>query len=148
MSTSVSASSLEAVRQLAERYGQAWNDHDNDAICALQTDDSVFVLHGAGGVKRSIGLEECRSTYEYLLRAWPDQHFDVQELVVRESFYVCESILTGTLAEPWQMGDETFEPTGKQIRFEIVDIMQLENGLIKTKSSWIDGFAIREQLAS
>lgn len=136
----------EAMRELADRYGKAWNDHDNDAIVALQTEDSVFRLHGAGGVKESVGVEACRETYEYLLAAWPDQHFDVRNIVVRESFYVCESILTGTLALPWQMGDETFQPNGKKVGFEIVDIMEIENGRIKTKNSWMDGFALREQL--
>lgn len=136
-----------SVGELAERYGQAWNDHDLEAILALQTDDSVFVLHGGGGERASNGLQACRETYDFLLRAWPDQHFDVQRLEVREGFYVCESILTGTLALPWPMGDETFQPDGRQVRFDIVDIMVCEGNLVRHKSSWIDGFAIRQQLA-
>ena len=35
-------------RELIERYNQAWNDHDLDAICSLHAPGFVFENHTAG----------------------------------------------------------------------------------------------------
>ena len=40
--------SMTAIRMLAERYGEAWNRQDLDAIMDLHTEDSVFVAHAVG----------------------------------------------------------------------------------------------------
>jgi predicted ester cyclase len=135
-----------STQELAERYLQAWQDHDLESILALQTPDSEFHLHGAGGVKSSIGIEACRETYDYILKAWPDQSFDVKGLTVHDNFYVGTSVLTGTLALPWQMGEATYQPTGTPISFEMVDIMQCEGNRIRLKNSWIDAVAVADQL--
>jgi SnoaL-like polyketide cyclase len=144
MSSAVGAPST--VQELAERYLQAWQDHDLEAILALQTEDSEFHLHGAGGVKSSVGIDVCRATYDYLLKAWPDQRFEVTGLTVNGNSYVGQSILTATLALPWEMGDKTYYPSGKSVSFEMVDIMQCEGNRIKLKNCWMDGVGLIQQL--
>ena len=37
-----------AIEMLAQRYGEAWNRQDLDAIMDLHADDCVFVAHAAG----------------------------------------------------------------------------------------------------
>ena len=40
--------STTAIRMLAERYGEAWDRQDLDAIMDLHAEDSVFVAHAVG----------------------------------------------------------------------------------------------------
>jgi predicted ester cyclase len=131
---------------LARSYGQAWNDHDLEAICAMHTDDIVMRLGGAGGVTEVAGIDKVREIYGYLLAAWPDQHIETQKIVVRDGLCVMESELTGTLALPWQMGSETLEPNGQKVTFSLVDVLEFDGDRIANKTSLIDGIAIRQQL--
>lgn len=137
-----------SIQELAERYLAAWNDHDLEAILGLQTPDSEFHLNGAGGLKSWVGIDACREVYGFLLQAWPDQRFEVVELTVHEHGYIGHSRLTGTLALPWPMGDRTYQPTGKPLSFELVDIMECRDNRVRRKRCWIDGIALREQLES
>ena len=138
------ATSLE---EFARSYGQAWNDHDLDAICAMHTDDIVMRLGGAGGVTEVAGIEQVREIYGYLLAAWPDQHIETHKVVARDGLCVMESELSGTLALPWQMGNETLEPNGEKVTFSLVDVLEFDGDRITNKTSLIDGIAIRQQLA-
>lgn len=142
--TEVSGDLLAATQELAERYSLAWNDHDLDAIMAMHTEDTVFDLHQAG-VEPAEGQEAVRGVFDFLLRAWPDTHFETQRLTVREGFYVSEWVLTGTLSLPWQIGDTVIEPRGQKLSFPGVDIISCENGKVKLKSCWLDVVSMQKQ---
>jgi steroid delta-isomerase-like uncharacterized protein len=142
--TDVGGGLLRGTQELAERYSQAWNDHDLDAIMALHTEDTVFDLHQAG-VEPAVGQEAVRGVFDFLLKAWPDTRFETQRLTVREDFYVSEWVLTGTLSLPWQIGDTVIQPRGQKLSFPGVDIMSCENGKIKLKSCWLDVVSMQKQ---
>lgn len=135
-----------SVEELAERYDAAWNDHDLETILALQTPDSKFVLHGAGGPKTWEGLDACRQCYEYLLRAVPDQHFAATGLDIEGDTYVGSHDCSGTFVEPWEMGGKVYQPTGNRVSFDQVDIIACKDNLVHVKNAWIDGFALAQQL--
>ena len=44
----IEAGTESAVRTIQQRYSEAWNSHDRDAVAALHTDDTRFCTHGAG----------------------------------------------------------------------------------------------------
>ena len=46
--TTATTESITAVRMLAERYGEAWNRQDLDAIMDLHADDCTFRAHASG----------------------------------------------------------------------------------------------------
>lgn len=135
-----------SVQELAERYDAAWNDHDLETILALQTPDSKFVLHGFGGPQTWDGLDECRECYEFLLRAVPDQHFASIGLVVKGDTFIGSHELSGTFAEPWKMGDKVYQPTGKKVSFDQVDIITCKDNRVHIKNAWMDGFSLAQQL--
>lgn len=135
-----------SIEELAQRYNQAWGDHDLEAILALQTPDSEFRIHGTQELMSWDGIDACREAYGYLLQALPDQKFESHTLVVKEDFYICHHFVTATFVLPWQMGGRRYEPTGKPIRFEILDTMHCEGNLVKLKDGWVDGLAIHNQL--
>ena len=135
-----------ATRAAGELYFQAWVARDLDRILARHTPDSNFVLHGIDGVQVWKGIDGCRQIFDLILRALPDQTFDVQSIVVKEDFLVAHSIVTGTLVLPWPMGGRIYEPNGRTIKFEIVDIWHFQGDRIRVKEGWLDALAMHNQL--
>lgn len=136
----------ESLDQRASRYVQAWNDHDLEAICAMHTDNPVLRLGGAGGVQELTGPEAVREACTYLLQAWPDQRIETSRIVVAGDIVVADSVLTATLALPWEMGGEQFAPSTSPVTFALHDVLEFEGARIARKNTWIDGVAIRRQL--
>jgi hypothetical protein len=136
------------LEELAIQYDQAWNDHDLDRIIELQTPDSKFILRGAAGSRTWEGREACRQCYDYLLRAWPDQHMVRTTLYVAEGIYVANHTYRGTLVMPWEMGGKVYQPTGRPVEFEMVDIMYCKDNRVHVKDGWIDGLQMALELAA
>jgi steroid delta-isomerase-like uncharacterized protein len=130
---------------LASDYIEAWNDHSLEKVMRLHADESVFKVHMVGAPEAR-GAEECRAAFGFLLEAWPDQQFDIQEVVAHDGGYVCRSILTGTLARPWNLGGTVIEPRGQRVSFGILDVMTCRDGLIVRKEVWVDGGAMMAAL--
>ena len=75
------------VRDLIERYNDAWNRHDLDAICALHTPGMVFENHTAA--ERAEG-DAVRAHIAGIFAAAPDLSFTTRELRCSDDFAVCE----------------------------------------------------------
>lgn len=134
------------IEELAQRYDQAWNHHDLDAICAMHTDDVVLRVGGSGGVTEVSGLDACRERFSYLLTAWPDLKMENRRSSARDGMCFVEFVFTGTLAEPWQLGNETFDPNGSRVSFAGFEVLEFEGNRIGRKTSLLDGIELREQL--
>jgi SnoaL-like domain len=135
-----------STRELADRYHKAWNDLDLEALVALMAPDVKFILRGGGGSRVWDGIDACRECFGFLLQAWPDTRMERTDLVVGEGYYVANQRFRGTLRLPWEMGETTYEPGDGSIEIEMVDIVHSENNLVKVKQTWIDGFAMAQQL--
>ena len=70
-------------RELIERYDQAWNDHDVDAIVSMHAPDMVFENHTAG--ERAEGAAVGPHIAE-IFRNWPDLQFRARRLYERHGF--------------------------------------------------------------
>ena len=108
------ASGLE---ELIDRYNQAWNDHDVDAICAMHAPDFVFENHTAG--ERAEG-EQARAHIAQIFRNAPDLSFRSRRLYVRDGLVVSEWTATATR-------------DGSKVEWDGVDVFPIEDGLIKRK---------------
>ena len=75
----MTTATLHQTDALAQAYGQAWNDHDLDAITALHADDMRFHLHLDGFTEASTP-EEVREQFGLFFTAFPDIHFDLLDL--------------------------------------------------------------------
>ena len=100
-------------RQLIERYNDAWNAHDVDAICALHAPEMVFENHTAG--ERAEG-GAVREHIAEIFRNHPDLSFTTRDLRVGDDFAVCE----------W-----TARAAGRE--WNGVDVFPLRDGLIARK---------------
>ena len=96
-----------------ERYNDAWNRHDVEAIVAMHAPDMVFENHTAG--ERAEGAR-VREHIAGIFAAYPDLRFTTRDLRVGEDFAVCE----------WTARTGTSEWDG-------VDVFPLRDGLILRK---------------
>jgi steroid delta-isomerase-like uncharacterized protein len=115
--------------ELIERYNQAWNDHDLDAICALHADDVVFENHTAG--ERAEG-GAVREHLADIFRTWPDLRFRSRRLYAREGLVVSEWTATATR-------------DGKELEWDGIDVFPIEEGLIKRKDVYSNSWQLRER---
>ena len=126
-----------------ERYNEAWNAHDLDAIMAMHAPDMVFENHTAG--ERAEGAEALEHIGR-IFAAWPDIAFATRRLYVREDLVVQEWTATATHVSTLRRGELTAEPTGRRIEWRGMDLIPFEDGLIKRKDVYSDSVSILRQV--
>jgi steroid delta-isomerase-like uncharacterized protein len=137
--------STTAIRMLAERYGEAWNRQDLDAIMDLHTDDSVFQAHAAG-TPPAEGKQAVREAFAGYLALLPDINFAEHALHVSEDHWVLESVMSGTVAQPIEVEGEALGDSGARVEVDCVDVIEVRDGLVASKQTYIDSLAMQRQL--
>ena len=115
MSQADSAAELERV---IERYNEAWNAQDIDAIVAFHAPGMVFENHTAG--ERAEGAD-VRGHIGAIFANWPDLRFRGRRLYARDGLVVSEWTATATHAD------------GRRLEWDGIDVFPFENGLILRK---------------
>jgi len=110
-----SAAELE---RMIERYNDAWNAQDLDAILALHAADMVFENHTAG--ERAEG-DEVREHIATIFANWPDLSFAGRRLYARDGLVVSEWTATAST------------PDGRRLTWDGVDVFPCEDGRILRK---------------
>jgi len=105
-------------RELIERYNQAWNDHDLDAIVSMHADDVVFHNYSAG--ERAEGADAVREHIAQIFRNNPDIRFRSRRLYVHEGLVVSEWTATASR-------------DGKVLEWDGIDVFPIADGTIKRK---------------
>jgi steroid delta-isomerase-like uncharacterized protein len=124
-------------------YNDAWNAHDLDAIMSMHAPDMVFENHTAS--ERAEG-EAVREHVRQIFETWPDIRFSARRLYVREGLVVQEWTAQATHAKEMRRGDLVAEPTGREVRWDGLDVIPFENGLVKRKDVYSDSVSILRQL--
>jgi len=132
------------MEQTIDRYGDAWNRHDIDAILALHTDDAVFENHTSGGV--AVGKAQLRALLESVFATFPDLHFTTRRAYVREDVAVVEWTATATHARAITRGRQTFPPTGRTLSWDGTDVLPMRDGLVARKDVYADSLSFLRQL--
>lgn len=136
---------LEATERFAQRYGQAWNDHDLDGILSMHAPVSAFHLHMAP-YPEAATHDAIRAQFSGFFAVMPDLRFETIRLEVRPGLFTHEWYLHATLAGPFLIGERTAEPTGQAIRMRGVDVISCEEGLVRRKDCYLDGVDLELQL--
>lgn len=131
------------LRSAIERYNEAWNRHDLDAIVAMHAPDMVFENHTAG--ERAEGAH-VREHIARIFAAWPDITFTTRRLYVREELVVQEWTASATHANELRRGDLVAPASGRQIEWKGMDVIPFEGGLVKRKDVYSDSIAILRQV--
>jgi steroid delta-isomerase-like uncharacterized protein len=140
-----STDSITAIRMLAERYGEAWNRQDLDAIMDLHKDDCVFRAHAAGSPPAE-GKEAVREVFASYIALLPDINFAPGSLYVGEGFWVLESTMTGTAAGSLELEGESFGDDGARVEVNCVDVIEVRDGLVASKQTYLDSMTMQRQL--
>jgi ketosteroid isomerase-like protein len=75
----------DATRQAVERFNEAFNSHDVDAIMSLMTEDCVFEnTRPAPDGTRITGQAAVRTFWEEFFRRSPQAYFETEELVASD----------------------------------------------------------------
>jgi steroid delta-isomerase-like uncharacterized protein len=131
---SVSGSdSPEPLHDLIDRYNDAWNRQDVDAIDSMHASDIVFHNHTAG--ESVEGRDEVREHIAGIFRNWPGMRFTGRSLYVREGLVVQEWTATGTHAE-----------SGKSATWDGMDILPTRDGQFARKDVYSDSVSVMRQL--
>ncbi len=144
-STPTITDSSTAIRMLAERYGEAWNRQDLDAIMDLHADDCVFTAFAAGSPLAK-GKEAVREAFAGYIAMMPDIHFAERSLQLGEDHWVLESTMSGTVEQAIQVEDELFGTAGARIEVPCVDVIEVRDGLIASKHTYLDSMTMQRQL--
>ena len=137
------ADSADALRELIDRYNDAWNRQDVDAIMSMHTPDMVFHNHTAG---ECVEGDAVRDHIAGIFANWPGMTFSGRTLYVRDGLVVQEWTATATHANRMTRGDLIAEPTGKTITWDGLDVIPFAEGLVKRKDVYSDSVSILRQL--
>ena len=110
-----------------QRYADAWNDHDIDAIMALMTDDCVFLTGGGSNHfgTRYQGRDEVRERFIEVWTELPDVTFSNARHFVDGDRGCSEWTFSGTRAD------------GTRVEVDGCDLFEFEGDLIRVKNSFI-----------
>ena len=139
--TAIPAAELET---LIDRYFDAWGRRDADAIAEHHAPDGVFHLHAAAGPVR--GRDAIRAAFAALLEQWPDLAFEQRRLILNEGGWVVEWRMTGTLAQPLELEGQPVGAAGARIEVDALDVVDVEDGLLSAKHTYLDSVALLQQL--
>ena len=132
------------LQKFIERYNNAWNDHDVDAIVDMHTTDSVFENHTTGDV--SVGREAIGSAIRGIFTVFPDLHFETRRAYIRDDLVVQEWTARGTHLGKMNRAGLEVEPTGKTVEYRGLDIIPIADGLVARKDVYSDGVTLLRQL--
>jgi steroid delta-isomerase-like uncharacterized protein len=132
------------LEKIIAAYGQAWNDHDIEAILAMHTEDSVFENHTSGG--KAAGKDAIREVLKGVFATFPDIRFDARRTYVRDGVVTQEWTASGTLAVPFTKGSATVQPTGRKVSWNGVDVIPFAGVRVARKDVYVDSMSFLKAL--
>jgi len=127
-----------------DRYNNAWNRHDVDAIVSMHTDDSVFENHVTGDV--NVGREAIGRAITGIFSVFPDLEFEGRRQYIREDLVVQEWTARGTHLGKMTRASIEVEPTGRSVEYRGMDVIPIRGGLVARKDVYSDSITLLRQL--
>jgi steroid delta-isomerase-like uncharacterized protein len=111
---------------LLDRFAEAWNRHDLDALMSMMTDDCVFEASAGPEVngQRSEGREAVRAAYASVFAAFPDARWRNPRHFIAGNRAVSEWTFTGTQRD------------GTRVEVNGCDLFTFRDGQIAVKNSY------------
>ncbi len=111
---------------LLDRFADAWNRHDLDALMSMMTEDCVFDASAGPDIhgRRSEGQQAVRAAYAAVFAAFPDAHWAGARHVIAGNRGVSEWTFTGT------------QSNGQRVEVNGCDLFTFRAGKIAIKNSY------------
>jgi ketosteroid isomerase-like protein len=110
-----------------ERFNEAFNDHDVDAVMATMTDDCVFESTSPPFGERHEGPAAVRTAWEGFFGSTPTAHFDTEDLIAVGDRCVVQWRFT------WTNDD------GSRGAVRGVDVIRVRDGKVSEKFAYVKG---------
>jgi steroid delta-isomerase-like uncharacterized protein len=112
--------------ELLDRFADAWNRHDLDALMSMMTDDCVFEASAGPQVdgQRSEGKRAVRIAYAAVFEAFHDAHWARARHLIAGNRGVSEWTFTGTQRD------------GRRVEVNGCDLFTFRDGMIAIKNSY------------
>jgi len=131
---------LEALNACVQRYFDAWNRRDADAVLATFAAEGTYCDPVTGGRLRS---DAFKGYMNGLWAAFPDLSFEIASKgLAGEDLVAAQWIMRGTNTGS-MMG---LPPTGKPVTVSGADFIRVKDGKIRTVDGYFDSRAVPEQL--
>ena len=111
---------------LLDRFADAWNRHDLDALMSMMTDDCVFEASAGPDAdgQRSEGRQGVRAAFAAVFETFRDAHWGSARHFVAGNRGVSEWTFTGTTAD------------GRRVEVNGCDLLTFRDGKIAIKNSY------------
>jgi cation diffusion facilitator family transporter len=113
--------------EAVERFNEAFNEHDVDAVMAAMTDDCVFENTSPPNGQRYEGKAQVRTAWEEFFAASPHAHFDSEDVVIAGDRCIVQWRYT------WKNDD------GSTGSLRGVDVIRVRNGKVAEKFAYVKG---------
>ncbi len=139
----IAASTQIEAKAVVERSMKAFNAHDLEALARDAAPDIEGTAPGDVKLKGPQAIKEYNQNF---VRAFPDARVEAKNIFTHGGTVIVEGIFTGThdgtLKTP--MGD--VPATGRKVRGEFVQIVEVDRGLVKRNSLTFDQVQLMTQL--
>jgi len=138
----MSADEYQAIRRLWINHSRAEDARDLQGLLDTLADDCVYEIVPTG--QRWSGHAGARSFYLAFLGAFPDVHFDLQDIVIGPQGVIEVAIMTGTHEGTWA----GIEATGRAVRLHIIIHFPWDAGTQKFSGEkiYFDRYGLEDQL--
>jgi cation diffusion facilitator family transporter len=109
-----------------ERFNEAFNRHDVDAVMAAMTDDCVFENTSPPNGQRYEGQAQVRAAWEEFFAASPTAHFDGEDVIATGDRCVVQ----------WRY---TWANDGAKNAIRGVDVLRVRDGKVAEKFAYVKG---------
>jgi uncharacterized protein (TIGR02246 family) len=120
---------MDDIAALVDRYNDAWNAQDLEAVASMHADDIVFHNHTAD--ERVEGAAAVRDHIGGIFEHWPDLRFRGRSLRVADDFAVSEWTASATA------------PDGRKLEWDGIDVLPFRDGLVARKDVYSSSHAPR-----
>ena len=116
-----------ATLEAVERFNDAFNRHDVDAVMAVMTDECVFESTAPPLGERHVGQRAVRAAWEEFFTSTPTAHFDSEDVIASGDRCVVQWRFS------WQNDD------GSTGTVRGVDVLRVRDGKVAEKFAYVKG---------
>jgi len=130
---------------IAARVYDAYGRGDLDACLGLFAPDCQVIFPGA---PQLVGPEQLRPFLQAQLTAFPNGHHKVRRMIEQGSVVAAELVFSGDQTGPYATPAGAIPPSGRQVSFESVDIVEVSAGRIASWRVYLDTAAMMAQMGA
>lgn len=131
------------VHDVLQRFTDAFNAHDADAMRSFYTDESVFTAPGGVELRGADAIVEYAQTW---LRAFPDGTQTTHTEVVGDGWAATQFTFTGTHTETLASPDGDVPATGRTLSGRGAEVLRIEGGKVLEDHLYFDQMDVMTQL--